>query len=386
MAIHTFYRGAHAFDAGTVAEIGEEARRFVATWLPGPRDLVEVFDLTPELAAEVHPRVVRKLATRPIEDLRIDFEDGYAGRTDDAEDADVERTAGAAAELAKRGELPGGFGIRVKATSPSLRERSLRTLDRFVETLLEGAGALPAGFAVNLAKVEEPGQVTILVEALARLESRLALAPGSIAVELMAETPRAVFAPDGRVAVPSLIAAAGGRCRSIEFGIYDFTASCGVAAGYQGLRHPLCDVARSVIHFALAGTGVGFSDGSSQVVPEAPPGHPDPRSEVRRRARSVYDDVRHSLERAIYRGWDLHPAHAAIRFVAVTAFYREQLPAMSARMRRAVEAAGAPGFAGGALEDAATRQALVGFFERGRGCGALDAEELTFVGLSPAGG
>ena len=39
-----------------------------------------------------------KLASEPVEDLRIDFEDGYVGKSDDDETADVERTARALAE------------------------------------------------------------------------------------------------------------------------------------------------------------------------------------------------------------------------------------------------------------------------------------------------
>ena len=39
------------------------------------------------LAAQIGPRVLAKLEREPIEDLRIDFEDGYGTRGDDAEDA-----------------------------------------------------------------------------------------------------------------------------------------------------------------------------------------------------------------------------------------------------------------------------------------------------------
>ncbi len=52
---------------------------------PGPR----CWARTRDLAAAVASRVAAKLAREPIEDLRLDFEDGYGDRGDDAEDADA---------------------------------------------------------------------------------------------------------------------------------------------------------------------------------------------------------------------------------------------------------------------------------------------------------
>ena len=43
----------------------------------------------PAVPADIAALVEAKLATEPIEDLRIDFEDGYGVRPDDEEDADV---------------------------------------------------------------------------------------------------------------------------------------------------------------------------------------------------------------------------------------------------------------------------------------------------------
>ena len=45
-----------------------------------------------------------KLAAEPVEDLRVDFEDGYVGKSDADEDADVVRAATALAESQQAGD------------------------------------------------------------------------------------------------------------------------------------------------------------------------------------------------------------------------------------------------------------------------------------------
>ena len=56
-----------------------------------------------------------KLASEPVEDLRVDFEDGYVGKTDADEDADVVRAAPRAGARARReGEAAPFGGIRMK--------------------------------------------------------------------------------------------------------------------------------------------------------------------------------------------------------------------------------------------------------------------------------
>src|SRR6266516_592758 len=69
--VHTVYVAADRFHAGTVREWGAAA--LAALDSHGP---------LPDFGA-VEPRVRAKLAAEPIEDLRIDFEDGYGSRPDD---------------------------------------------------------------------------------------------------------------------------------------------------------------------------------------------------------------------------------------------------------------------------------------------------------------
>lgn len=372
MPIHTVYVGAHSgpsgFDVETADQLAEDVRTFFRGALADPAELAAICGLDGRLARSVVERVVAQLATRPIDDLRVDFEDGYAG-TD--EDADARRVAGALAEASRRGCLPPSFGLRIQSMVDSTVERSRRTLERFLGTLLDELGQLPDGFVVTLAKIDEPGEIERLADALDELESRHGLAAGSIHVELMAETPRSIYDAEGSLAVPSFVAAARGRCASIHFGIYDYTASLGLVAGQQRLRHPACDAARAALQIGIAGLdgAVELSDGSSRIVPRVDMGE----AELSAAIRSVYDDVRHSLDHGIYRGWDMAGSHVATRRVAVTVFFLEALPEMR---RRWDEACGARAGASDDLEDAATVLAMRSFFERGRACGALAADEV----------
>src|SRR4029078_957049 len=90
-----------------------------------------------------------------------------------------------------------------------------------------------------------------------------------IGIELMVETPRALIDREGRMALPALVAAAGGRCGAAHPGAYDLTASIGVTAGEQRLDHPACDAARLLMQLSLAGTGVVVVDGATTVLPVA---------------------------------------------------------------------------------------------------------------------
>ena len=81
------------------------------------------------------PRVLDKLKREPVEDFRIDFEDGYGNRPDDEEDGHAESAASEVAQGLAAGTLPPFIGIRIKPLSNELHARSLRTLDIFVTAL-----------------------------------------------------------------------------------------------------------------------------------------------------------------------------------------------------------------------------------------------------------
>ena len=237
--------------------------------------------------------------------------------------------------------------------------------------LLRQAGPLPDGFLLTLPKVTSADQVRAMVEVCERLEELPGLAPGGLRFEIQVETPQAIVGADGAATVAVMVHAAGGRCVSLHYGTYDYSAACGVAAAYQSLEHAVADHAKAVMQVAAAGTGVRLSDGSTNVVPAGTPGQV--RDALRLHARLV----RRSLERGYYQGWDMHPGHLVTRYLAAYAFYREGLPAAADRLRRYLSHTG-----GGVLDEPATAQALASFLTRGLHCGALDdAEVATATGV-----
>ena len=310
--------------------------------------------------AALADRVRAKLATEPIEDLRVDFEDGYGFRDDDREDAAVE----AAVAVLADGPRPPLVGIRIKSLEAATRHRSLRTLDLFLSLYAEP-------FTVTLPKVSGPDQVTAMVALCELLESRYGLAAGTLTFEIQIELPSAVLGADGTATVARLITAADGRCTGLHYGTYDYSAAAGVAAAYQAMDHPVADHAKAVVQAAAAGTGVRLSDGSTNILPVG--------SDVAVHAAWALHHrlVRRSLERGFYQGWDLHPAQLPTRFAATYAFFADGVDAASLRLRRYLDRQ-----SGGILDEPATARALAGYLLRGLDCGALDdagftREELT---------
>ena len=394
--VHTVYGGAHLFRADTARKLGDLALRAMAEHAPAAAALASVMGLGDnEIAGAVHARVLEKLRREPVEDLRIDFEDGYGARPGAEEDGHAE---GAAREVARgmaAGSLPPFLGIRIKALDAELRGRGIRTLDIFLSSLVAEAGpALPAGFVVTLPKVASAEQVAALADVLDLLEGALGLAPGAVRLEIMVETPQAIVGPGGEVPLRGMVEAGRGHCVAAHFGAYDYTASLGVTAAHQRLTHAACDFARHTMQVSLAGTGVRLSDGATNVLPvpvhRAPPGALSAAQvEENRRAvhaawRLHHDHIRYALERGYYQGWDLHPAQLPARYAAVYAFFLEALEPAAARLRSFVEKAAQATLAGAVFDDTATGQGLLNFFLRAVAAGAMTWDEAAArAGLSP---
>ena len=354
--VHTAYVGAHLFHAGLPAHWGQLALQVLQMYAPDAVELAAV--LGHPCDADVYGRLTDKLGREPIEDLRIDFEDGFGQRSDEEEDDAARTSAAMLAGDVLRGTAAASCGIRIKAlgTEPESRgARGARTLDLFLTTLVDGCGGtLPVPFAVTLPKVASVEGVSSLVRQVEALESRLDLDAGAVAIELMVETPQAIIAPDGRCPLPDLVAAARGRCRGVHFGVYDYSAALGLAPAQHGLRHPACDHARHIMQVALAGSGVELSAGSTNVLPVPP------HENVVRAWRLHFEDVRHALMSGFYHGWDLHPAQLVTRYAAVFTFFRE---------------VAAP--AANVLEDPAATRLRADLLERARDCGAMSAGDAT---------
>ena len=365
--VHTAYVPADRFTATTHREWGDAALRLLDEHAPTPADLAAA---TGVRADDVHDRVRDRLRRQPVEDLRVDFEDGYGLRPDDEEDAAAQSAATAIAAAARADDGPAWIGVRCKSLEAPTRRRGLRTLELVVAGVLD-AGDLPDGFVVTLPKVTSVAQVEAMAEVCAALEQAYALAPGRLGFEVQVETSQAVLDAAGTATVARMVGAAQGRCTGLHYGTFDYSAGLGISAAHQSLEHPAADHAKAVMQLAAAGTGVRLSDGSTNVLPVG--GTDAVHAAWRLHARLV----RRALERGYYQGWDMHPGHLPTRYLATYAFFREALPAAAARLRGYLDRV-----EGGVMDEPATAQALAATVLRGVQCGAVDpgeVEQLTGV-------
>jgi len=395
--VHTVYGGAHLFKADSAQRLGSLARRSLEQFAPDATTFAKAIDLagSAELRATVYQRVNEKLQREPVEDFRIDFEDGYGNRPDNEEDGHAASAAREVADGHKNRTLPPFIGIRIKPFNEELRARSFRTLEIFVSSLVErNGGQLPDNFVVTLPKITIPEQVAALVALLKQLETTTGLAGGSLKFEMMIETTQSIIDHRGQLNLPLLLAQADGRCVAAHFGTYDYTAGCNITAAHQHMLHPACDFAKHMMQVSFAGTGVWLSDGATNIMPVAP--HraleggtltqqqiDENRETVHRAWRLHYNHIQHSLVNAFYQGWDLHPAQLPTRYAAVYAFFLESLDAASERLKNFVAKAAKATLVGDVFDDAATGQGLLNYFLRAVNCGAItEAEAVERSGLT----
>ncbi len=362
--VHTVYVSADRYAADLPERWGAEALAAVGGF-GGAESLAVALGVDEALAEQVAARMLGKLATEPIEDLRIDFEDNYGDRDDAEEDAHAIAAAATVAQAVASGQAPPFIGIRFKSLHEATRRRGLRTLDLFLGGLLE-AGDLPDGLALTLPKVSTVSQVEAMVFACDRLEDAHGLPHGRLRFEVQVETPELILAADGTAPVATLLHRSAGRVSGLHYGTYDYSASLGISASYQSMEHPAADYAKQVMQVAAAGTGVRLSDGSSNVMPIGDP--PAILAAWQLHARLV----RRSLERGYYQGWDLHAAQLPSRFIATFGFYLEGLPQALDRLRLYVQKS-----EGGFMDEPATARALAGFVSRAVACGAVAQDDVT---------
>lgn len=392
--VHTVYGGAQLFTADTSSKLGELSLKALHSYARDASAMQMIFDLPEHLAASVRERVESKVAVEAVEDMRIDFEDGYGVRSSEEEDGHAIFTADETAKAIERDALPPYFGIRIKALNVETGKRALRTLDLYL-TRLAGStnGRLPENFVITLPKVNSQEEVSVLSRALGEMESGLGLDAGSISIEVMVETARAIIDENGSMSLPRIVDAANGRCVAAHFGAYDYLSELGIASSEQGLSHSACDLARNLMKLSLAGRPVDVSDGATNLMPVAPHRGPDiSDSQINENIAAVraawklhYDNIRHGLANGFYRGWDLHPAQFVARYAAVYAFFLESTPDAARRLRSFIEKGARANMVGNTFDDAATGQGLLNFFRRAVDCGAVsedDAAELTGLSMN----
>ena len=425
--VHVVYGGANLFKADTIQKLGKialisletYAPNFVdfahAMWLPGADRLPKYEELIQDLefrfadnperakadnfeawfAWTIYNRVIEKLLREPIEDFRIDFEDGYGLRADAEEDSHAiqasDELAKALTEPAASANalvMPAFIGLRIKSFQPETYRRAVRTLDLFLGNLLAKTSCrLPANFAVTLPKIMRVAEVEILCRLLDEIERRHSLPENSINVEIMIETPPAVLK------MRRLVEAARSRITSAHFGAFDYTASFGITATHQHLQHDACRFARAAMQVNLAPLGIRLSDSVTTEMPVPlfrGENLTEKQSVENRRAvhaawRKHFNNVTHSLINGFYQSWDLHPAQLAARYAAVYAFFLESAETQAARLKNFIGKATRAMMTGNLFDDAASAQGLLNFFIRAVGCGAMtEAEVLQKTDLSPA--
>ncbi|AYY11883.1 aldolase [Actinobacteria bacterium YIM 96077] len=403
--VHTVYVPADRYEAELPRSWGTRAAETLATYAPDAASLAHATGMSDEAVAEVLPLMGRKLATEPIEDLRVDFEDGLAPLPDADEDALARHAGQELARAVTSGICPPFAGIRFASLEPATRRRGVRTLDLFLGAVVE-TGAVPEGLVVTLPKVTSVAQVEAMDHLCGRLETAHGLPAGRLRFEVQVEMPQAILGADGTATVARMVHAASRRLTGLHYGTYDYSAACGIAAEHQSLEHPAADHAKAVMQLAVAGTGVRISDGSTNVLPVGDGATVCSAWELHARL------VRRALQRGFYQGWDLHPAQLPTRFLATYAFFRATAPSAVARLRayrqgregrrgggdgdgRDGDGRGSGGSAGcggssgsgadavpaepaepAVIDEPATARALAGYLLRGVDCGALTEDDV----------
>ncbi|MCB2407277.1 DUF6986 family protein [Hymenobacter lucidus] len=420
--VHTVYGGANLFKSDTCVRMGEIALNNLKSYAPNFTELARVLQLkghehlptlekdiialtarldamSPEerkqehawLAYSVYNKIIKKLQSEPVEDFRVDFEDGFGNRPDAEEDETAVRAAGEVAKGMENGTLSPFIGIRIKPFTEDLKARGVRTLDIFLTTLLEKTGGkLPDNFVVMLPKVTIPEQMTTMVRLFELIEQANNLPAGTLQMETMVEATQIIMDEEGRNPLMRIIRASEGRCVAAHFGTYDYTASAGITAKYQTMAHPVCDFAHHMTKVALGGTGIFLSDGATNVMPIGP--HrgdnlsfeqlKENRDSVHNAWRQGFHHTTHSLINGLYQGWDLNPAQLPMRYAATYNFFLSSYDDALNRLKTFVERAAISTLTGDIFDDAATGQGLLNFFLKAMNCGAITEDEVLATGLT----
>src|ERR1051326_7055013 len=77
-AVHTVYGGAHLFRADSAQKLGVVALRSLDEYAPNAKMLGGAIGI--DASEKIYGRITEKLRREPVEDFRLDFEDGYGNR------------------------------------------------------------------------------------------------------------------------------------------------------------------------------------------------------------------------------------------------------------------------------------------------------------------
>ncbi len=417
--VHVVYGGANLFKADTPQKLGQIALKslenyalnFVefaqAMWLKGADNLPKYEDTIRDLEFEladnpekikqenfdawfawtIYNKTIEKLKREPIEDYRIDFEDGYGIRTDEEEDSHCLSASEQLAISRQHTENKTPFcGFRIKSFQSETKKRAVRTLDLFLTNFLEKMnGKLLENFVVTLPKVRFEEEAAILDELLCEFEKQNGLQTGEINIEILIETPEAIQN------MQEIVSAAKSRCVAAHFGAYDYTSSFGITANHQHLRHEACNFARQIMLAKLTPLGIRLSDSVTTEMPI--PIHrgenlstkeiAENKKAIKKAWRKHFNNVTNSMINGFYQSWDLHPAQLVARYAAVYAFFLDAKDEQAKRLRGFLEKATQAMTTGNLFDDLASAEGLLNFFLRGISCGAFTKQEvLDEIGLT----
>ncbi len=146
-----------------------------------------------------------------------------------------------------------------------------------------------------------------------------------------------------------------GRLKAAHFGVFDYTAACGLPPHEQRLDHPACDHARHVMQTVLLPEGIELSDGSLAAAPAS--------ASKEDRPGPVATPCRDGAPLAVARllpGLGHAPSHLVSRYAVVYAFHL----ATYAEYRARVDAWQQKRQEGGVLDEPATIKTLVAALRR----------------------
>lgn len=418
--VHVVYGGAHLFKADTPQKLGKLALKSLETnapnfvefaraiWLKGADALPRFTDLIEDMETQlnrnpekikaedfnawyawtIYQKTIEKIQKEPVEDFRIDFEDGYGFRTNEEEDAHAVSASNELALAFAENTITPFSGFRIKSLAPETYERAIRTLDLFLGNLIKKTnGRLPENFVVTLPKITSKNEIKDLRKRVEKFENENELPGNSIKIEIMIETPQAIVSEKGKIALKKLVEAGKGRVIAAHFGAYDYTASLNIAGIHQHLRHESCNFARQMMLISLSPLKVRLSDSVTTEMPI--PVHKDENLSEKEIAenkfvihnawRKHFNNVTNSLINGFYQSWDLHPAQLPARYAAVYAFFLETKNEQAERLKNFIEKASQAVTTGNVFDDAASAQGLLKFFTRARDCGAITPAEISEI-------
>lgn len=320
----------------TVRDAGHEAERLVVRHAAALLDLAGADETLLE-------RILDRLATRPVDDLRIDF---AAASLRSLGDDCAAAAAGLRAHVGQE-TGPRRVGIRVPTLAAEDRERTVRTVTGMLDALA-AEGDVPA-LVVTLTGVTAHQQVRAFAELLDAAEERAGLSAGRLGLEIEVGT-----------ATPTakLVTSGGDRLTGVYL---DLAGTAGRVGAIPGVHDRLVGQTLSPLLLAAAAAGATLGD-------------------LTLTGQSTDDDLATLWRRqvttagagaqwGILTGRDSRPEHLPARLLSAFAGYRVHYQQVAALL-------------GDSLGDST---ALAGYLQRGLESGALTEAEIAEAGGPAAG-